>query len=170
MKTTTVPAQVTTVEDKIAGNLTLSQLLLLIAPLFIGCAIYLIFPPVLHITPLKFIISFLILAIAAISAIRVKGKLVIFWGVVLIRYRLRPRYHVFNKNDLYLRKTLMDQETPSKETSDDLVKKKSKPAMTFEITPLERVRVESVLDDPRSKLHFKIHRKGDLRVHVTEVK
>lgn len=170
MKTTTVPAQVTTVEDKIAGSLTLSQLLLLIAPLFIGSAIYLIFPPALHITPLKFIISFLVLAVAALSAIRIKGKLVLFWAVVLIRYAIRPRYHVFNKNDSYLRKTDEGPELDAQDTLADTEQSEVKPALALELTPLELVRAESLAADPRSKLHFRIHRKGGLRVHVTEVK
>ncbi|HUD06950.1 MAG TPA: hypothetical protein VMR34_03625 [Candidatus Saccharimonadales bacterium] len=169
MKTTTVPAQVTTVEDRIAGSLTLSQLLLLIAPLFIGSAIYLIFPPALHLTPLKFIISFLVLAVAALSAIRIKGKLVLFWAVVLIRYAIRPRYHVFNKNDLYLRRIIEDSDL-DKEPIADPEPSEAKPALALELTPLQLVRAEGVLADPRSKLHFRIHRKGDLRVHVTEVK
>ena len=55
MRTTVVPAQVTTVEDKIAGNLGLSQLLLLTLPVFGGSALFLVNhtvhggPPVLDI-------------------------------------------------------------------------------------------------------------------------
>jgi len=45
MKTTTVPAQVTTVEDRLAGNLSLTQLLLLVCPVFVSCLIYVVFPP-----------------------------------------------------------------------------------------------------------------------------
>ncbi len=74
MKTTTVPAQVTTVEDKIAGSLTLSQLFLLIGPIFIASAIYLIIPPTMHLTIIKCGISFFIWLISGIMAIRAEGQ------------------------------------------------------------------------------------------------
>ena len=45
MKTAIVPAQVTTVEDKVAGNLNLTQLLLIASPVFVRGVIYAVFPP-----------------------------------------------------------------------------------------------------------------------------
>jgi hypothetical protein len=89
MKTTTVPAQVTTVEDKIAGSLTLPQLFLLIAPIFVASAIYLIIPPVMHLTIIKCAISFFIWLTGGIMAIRLKDKIVLLWLVVLIHYAVR---------------------------------------------------------------------------------
>ena len=41
MKMTVVPAQVTTVEDRIIGNLGFSQILLLIVPVFAAAGIFL---------------------------------------------------------------------------------------------------------------------------------
>jgi hypothetical protein len=40
MKTTIVPAQVTTVEDRITARLTFTQLLLLVTPVFLSGAMF----------------------------------------------------------------------------------------------------------------------------------
>lgn len=170
MKTTTVPAQVTTVEDKIAGNLTLSQILLFITPLFVGTAIYLVFPPVLHLTILKFVISFLILLISVVMAIRIKGKILLLWTIVIARYVSRPRYYVFNKNDSYSRDKFPVKQSDPLETKKDTKTTELKFDPSINITPLQRLQLETVLADPRANIHFRTNRKGALSVHVTEVK
>jgi hypothetical protein len=170
MKSTTVPAQVTTVEDKIAGSFTLSQLFLLIGPIFIASAIYLIIPPTMHLTIFKCGISFLIWLISGIMAIRVKGKIVLLWMVVLTQYAIRPRYYIFNKNDMYLRKATTDIEPDQPDNAEDKEEVATTNRLADVLTPLERIQLETVMADPRAKLHFKTNRKGDLRVHITEVK
>ncbi|HUD81179.1 MAG TPA: hypothetical protein VMR08_00935 [Patescibacteria group bacterium] len=171
MKTTTVPAQVTTVEDKIAGSLTLPQLFLLIAPIFVASAIYLIIPPVMHLTIIKCAISFFIWLTGGIMAIRLKDKIVLLWLVVLIHYAVRPRYYIFNKNDMYLRRANNDIEP---DQPDDKAEDGEEPVaasrLTDILTPLQRLRLETAMADPRAKLHFRNNRKGGLRVHITEVK
>jgi len=168
MKTTTVPAQVTSVEDKIAGSLTLSQLLLLVTPLFVGSAIYVLIPPVLHLTPLKLSLSLLILAVSGVAAIRIRGKLVLFWAVVLTRYASRPKYYVASKNDLYLRERAPGDNVAAPEVmAPESTLAPLSPAV--KLTPLQRLKLEAVIADPRAKLHFRTNRKGNLRVHITEV-
>ena len=73
MKTTTVPAQVTTIEDRLAGNLSLSQLLLLVCPVFVSCAIYVVFPPFLKISIVKVTLSVSLFIFFGTMAIRIKG-------------------------------------------------------------------------------------------------
>ena len=36
-------------------------------------------------------------------AIRIKGKILLLWVVVILRYNLRPRFYVFNRNNEHLR-------------------------------------------------------------------
>src|SRR5665213_4365185 len=98
MKVTVVPAQVTTVEDRIAGRLGLSQLLLLAAPIFGGSALYIILPPAMNSSAYKLVIIITLMLICSTMAIRIKGKIVLLWLIVILRYRLRPSYYVFNKN------------------------------------------------------------------------
>ena len=40
MRTTVIPAQITTVEDKIAGSLNLTQILILMIPVFWATIVY----------------------------------------------------------------------------------------------------------------------------------
>src|SRR5674476_179344 len=114
MKTAIVPAQITTIEDKVVGNLSLSQLLLLAAPIFVGSAIYIIFPPNMGAALYKAILVTIIAVAFALLAIRVRGRILLLWVVTIGRYNLRNRYYVFDKNDPYLRDT--DIETMADES------------------------------------------------------
>src|SRR5471032_2198661 len=103
MRTTIVPSQITTVEDKIAGRLGLTQLLLLSATVFGASGIFVIFPPFFSYAVYKLVLIVSFAALCGLLAIRVKGKILLFWGTVLIRYNLRPRYYVFSNNSMHAR-------------------------------------------------------------------
>ena len=77
MKVTIVPAQVTTVEDRIAGNLGLSQLLLLTTPVFSGSLLYVVLPPVFHGAIYKLVLIVALFIICSLMAIRIKGKILL---------------------------------------------------------------------------------------------
>jgi hypothetical protein len=74
MKITVVPAQVTTVEDKIMGSLSLSQLMILLLPVFIGAALFVILPPAMGSALYKYILIGILAVICMILSIRIKGK------------------------------------------------------------------------------------------------
>ena len=103
MKSTIVPAQVTTTEDKIIGSISVSQLVLLIAPIFIGGMFYVVFPPVIKYALYKLIVLGLLFVLFGSMAIRIRGKLIIQWLIIFKKYNLRPRYFIFDKNTSYLR-------------------------------------------------------------------
>ena len=105
MKTTIVPAQVTTVEDKIAGNIGMSQLLLLITPIFAGSILFVVLPPFFNYSAYKAVLIVIMALFCATLAIRIHGKILLYWVAVLVRYNSRPKYFVYNKNDNYLRDT-----------------------------------------------------------------
>lgn len=168
MKTTLVPAQVTTVEDKITGNLSLQQLLLLASPVFIGGAMFMLMPPFVKVTTLKVVIGTIIFVISASMAIRIRGKLLIEWGVVLLRYNVRPRYFIFNKNDSYLRQSQHDH--VEIEERDTVPKKKKKLLPVIQNLPTPDIaRLEAVIHDPRANFSI-LKKKGKLNVHITEIK
>lgn len=100
MRTTIIPAQITTIEDKIAGSLNFTQILLLMAPVLWGTLVYTIFSPVLKIAPYKIGLVLIVTAISLILAMRVKEKIIAEWLGILLSYRLRPKYYLFTKNDL----------------------------------------------------------------------
>ncbi|HEY1645060.1 MAG TPA: hypothetical protein VGF75_01590 [Candidatus Saccharimonadales bacterium] len=97
MKISVIPAQITTVEDRIAGSLNLTQLLLLAIPLFITAAIFFVLPPVGHYSLYKIIISGLVSVASGSLAIRVNGKLVLNLIKLRLEYELRPKLYVYEK-------------------------------------------------------------------------
>jgi hypothetical protein len=169
MKTSVVPAQVTTVEDKIAGNLNLTQLLLLATPIFVSSGVYIIFPPLLHLTLAKVILCFLIFVAFGILSIRVRGKILLTWMVLILRYRLRPRYYIFNKNDLHLRNSTDESPQPAL-ADENSVQKVVKRLPIFSLPTAELVRLETAISDPRANFNFSANRKGGLDVRITQIK
>lgn len=108
MKTTVVPAQITTVEDKIAGSLTFIQILLLVFSLIIGTAFYGLIPPKLHLSTLKIILMITQFAVFGLLALRYKGRILADWLVIYLRFKARPRIYIFTKNDPQSRERLAD--------------------------------------------------------------
>lgn len=168
MKTTLVPAQVTTVEDKIAGNLGLNQLVLLATPVFIAGAMFMLLPPFVKVTPLKVVLSTVIFVISASMAIRIRGKLLVEWAVVLLRYNVRPRFSVYNKNDMYLRTGQTELNEELVEEAETTKTKKLLPALPKLPLP-DIARLEAAIRDPRANFSVE-KRKGKLHVHITEIK
>lgn len=109
MRTTVIPAQITTVEDKIAGSLNLTQIIILMMPVFWTTLVYAIFPPYMHLAWYKLPVVLAVAVLCLILSLRIKGKVVVNWLAVLIRYNLRPKYYLFNKNDSYLRELYMPE-------------------------------------------------------------
>ena len=98
MKMTVVPAQVTTVEDRIIGNLGFSQILLLIVPVFAAAGIFVLLPPFMGGALYKYVIMGVVTLLFGLLSIRIKGKILALWLVTVLRYNLRPKYYLFNKN------------------------------------------------------------------------
>ena len=166
MKVTVVPAQVTTVEDKIMGSLGLSQLLLLIAPVFIGGGCYIFLPPFSDFHPYKYLLVGVLAVFCILLAIRIKGKLVASWIVVLLRYNLRPRLYVFNKNTAMFREQYEDV-TPTEETTT-----KKETETNYHIPKLDfhtAAKVRDLIDNPERRLRFESTKKGGLYVRLTEI-
>ncbi|OYW83791.1 hypothetical protein B7Z17_05135, partial [Candidatus Saccharibacteria bacterium 32-49-10] len=103
MKITVVPAQVTTVEDRIVGNLGFSQMLLLIVPVFVGAGLFAVLPPAMGSASYKYVIMAIIAFFCALLAIRIRGKILAAWLVTILRYNLRAKYYLFNKNSSAMR-------------------------------------------------------------------
>jgi hypothetical protein len=167
MKYTVVPAQVTTVEDRIAGSLAMNQLLLLIAPVFFNSVLYVILPPNLHFAIYKIVFMMILLLLCAISAIRIKGKILILWVVTLAKYNLRPKFYLYNKNSLATREEYADVHVLIEEETEDkkFIKTERLPMLALP----DKVKIEAILNNPAAQVRFDI-RKGGLNVHLTEVK
>lgn len=164
MKTTVVPAQITTVEDRIAGNLTFTQLIMLVIPLITSAAIYVLIPPDNHLSLIKGILIGLQFAVFGTLAIRIRGKILIDWLVILLRFRMRPRIYIFTKNDLTHREAdvIPVAEEKKAATKEIKVKKELRNTVSLE----DQAMIEKVLFNPSLKFRFGLGKKGGIDVSV----
>ncbi len=158
MRTTIIPAQITTVEDKIAGSLNFTQILLFMVPVLLGAAVYTLFLPFMKITPYKIGLVLMVTAVCLILAIRVKEKIVAEWLIVLLRYKLRAKYYLFNKNDLTERMV----DLPMVESAKSLVKSRAAHSAKphHELSIRELIRLEQTMSSRRLAVSFRFGGKG----------
>jgi len=168
MKLAIVPAQVTTVEDKVAGNLSLTQLILLAAPVFISGVLYGVLPKAFEPEVYKFILIALIMLSFGVMALRIRGVLVFEWIRLLARYNKRPHYYVFNKNDAYLRR--LPEPTRKEATPAVEVKAAHQQMPLPSFSTFERARFEELVTSSSTRLAFKrTNKKGNLHVTLEEI-
>lgn len=168
MKTTVVPAQITTVEDKIAGNLSVTQLMLLITPVLLTGLLFAVAPPMLQLTGYKLGIAVLFGLTCITLAVRIKGTLLLYWLITITRYNLRPQIHVLNKNDNYLRYIEIPFSPELEPLIEDAVIDVHIPLLK-QLATTELVRLESAIGDPRAKFQLLV-KKGGLHVSIHEIK
>lgn len=168
MRISIVPAQITTVEDKIAGNVSVQQAMLLGVPILFGFIIALVFPPSGQFVAYKIAIVIGLFIICGSLAIRIKDRIVAQWLKLFVIYSARPLYYVYDKNSTYLR----DTETTDVATEEIVpTQPVKKPLITTNnISPKEFVRLEQFATDVRAGMKFEIGKKGELNVSITEVK
>lgn len=122
MMKSVIPAQITTVEDKIAGNLNFTQILLLIAAMLLATGIYVILPEPMKLSGYKIVLVIGTLITFGGLSLRIKERVVLNWVILLTTFILRPKTYVFNKNSMYLREV----ETLADETSNKASAKSTK--------------------------------------------
>lgn len=157
MRTTIIPAQITTVEDKIAGSLNFAQILLLMIPVLWGTLVYVLFAPTMKLAPYKISLVLLVSAISLILAIRVKDKIVVEWIGVLLRYKLRPKYYIFNKNDVTERLVDFSYEPA---TNHKKVVAKTNKRITTELSIKELIKFEQAMASKNLAVSFRYGRKS----------
>ncbi|MBI2600937.1 PrgI family protein [Candidatus Daviesbacteria bacterium] len=170
MRTTVIPAQITTVEDKIAGNLNLTQILILMVPIFWSAIVYVLVLPSMKLTWYKLPLVLIVLFVCLILSMRIKGKVVLSWLMVILRFNLRPKYFLFNKNDSFLR--TMDLPVFEKKqlklfTKSPVKKEVKRINPNFAVTDL--IQLEKLITDPKYTLSFKSNRKGGLYVDFQQI-
>ena len=168
MKTAIVPAQVTTVEDRLAGNLTISQLLLMVAGLGFATLVYLVVRPKGHLAPVKDVFIATALLIFGGVSIRIRGKIVADWLIILTRFQLRPRRYVFTKNDLPTREIPVLKKELKPVNSAKAEPKKTNAPEALSIS--ERVKAGILLDNPALMVRFVAAEKGGIDVSLTPLK
>lgn len=168
MRISIVPAQITTLEDKIAGNVSVQQAALLGVPILFGFIIALLSPPSGQFVAYKIAIVFGLFLVCGSLAIRIKDRIVAQWLKLFVIYSARPLRYVYDKNSTYLRNSEAIEFTQEKTVN---TKPAKKPAVTLKnITSKEFVRLEQFATDARAGMKFEIGKKGELNVRITEVK
>jgi hypothetical protein len=167
MKVTVVPAQITTVEDRVAGNLGFSQLILFAIPIFGGSLLYAVLPPSMEASLYKIIVICAMAIIAGILAIRIKGKIILLWLIILLRYNLRPKFYLLNKNTGSYRVDYPLPPTPPKQKS--VSTKKDALVPSLKLGFVEKAQLYATFNNPDSRLSFKTTKKGGLNVRITEI-
>ena len=168
MKMTVVPAQVTTVEDRIIGNLGFSQILLLIVPVFAAAGIFVLLPPFMGGALYKYVIMGVVALLFGLLSIRIKGKILASWLVTILRYNLRPKYYLFNKNvttgrDEYHGKAVAPEAKEATEKKP--VKKTSLNQLDIPTT----ARILATIENPATNFRLETSKKGNLHVRFTEI-
>ena len=169
MRTTVIPAQITTVEDKIAGNLSLTQIFILMIPVFWGSLVFAVFPPAVHLVWYKLPLVLIVLLLSLVLALRIKGKVILHWLIILAHYNLRPKRYLLNKNDSHLRR--MDFPLFEKSENNNLKKAPAKQGKTAvsSVGIKDLIQLEQFIGNPNYSFTLKSGKKGGLNVALEQV-
>ncbi|MDD2225015.1 MAG: hypothetical protein PHP97_02535 [Candidatus Shapirobacteria bacterium] len=169
MRTTIIPAQITTVEDKIAGNLNFTQIFLLMTPVLLTTILFAFMPPTMKLAGYKLCLILIILVVCLVLSLRVKDRVLFNWLLILGQFKLRPKIFVFNKNDNYLRE--METEVVKEKTKIkkvNIIKIISKKEQ--KLIEIEAVKFLHFIKDKNNSLSFKLSNKGGLNVAFEQIK
>ncbi len=157
MRTTVIPAQVTTVEDTIAGSLNFTQIVLLVSSLFINTFIYALVPQRMMFSMVKIALIGTVFAIFILLSLRIKGRLVLSWLTILATYALRAHIFIFSKNTLFSRDAEFLKPTYQKAVI--TAKKTEKEIQTSDSQDIDYASIVR-----NTNLNFRFRRKGILVV------
>lgn len=164
MKTTIIPAQITTVEDKIAGNLSFAQILLFLAALFLGTGVYIFLPAPMKFTLYKIPVIAVLSGIFLILSIRIKGRIILNWISIISSYYLRPRFYLFNKNDITNREIIFEEKKVKKTV---LAFKKAKAKKKNAVTFGELQLIEQFVKHQEKNIRLRFKGKGGIDVSIS---
>ena len=166
MKFTVVPAQVTTVEDRIAGNLSVLQMGLLALPVFGGSFLFAVLPPFMGGTWYKYLIVGLLAVVCGLLAIRIRGKILLGWIVVISKFNRRAGMYVYDKRSLYGREVIpvvaVAKEVKAKQAEKRQTKRQS-------VSAADAARLMKLIGHPAANLRFEVNKKGGLYVRFTQI-
>lgn len=163
MRTTIIPAQITTVEDKLAGNLTVTQLLLLMFPVFVSAVLYILFFPVMALSLYKIVLIATVTIICGVLAVRIKEKLILEWLQLMMRYNLRPARYIHSKDAVFARSIDPPIAQPAP-TLHKVKQKKPNVAVGIAENMRDHIQLEYLLQT--QSLSFKFAKKGELHVSM----
>ena len=102
MRHAIVPSQITTLEDKLTANLTVTQAALIVGAILAAGFVFTFVDPAFKVSIPKITIATAASIFFLSLALRIKDKLILRWVGLVLNYLLRPRFYVLTK-DYYLR-------------------------------------------------------------------
>jgi hypothetical protein len=166
MRQTIIPAQITTLEDKIAGNLNFTQISLLMIPIFLTLGAYAFMKPTMNLNPPKIAFILITALIFIVLSIRVKGKVILEWAIIYSRFSLRPSLYLFDKNDQCARELEsvdLGNYAPLEKPSLNLIKTTRDPALI----PV-RLKLDQLLSNKGMGLKYTL-KEGSLHVAYSKI-
>ena len=109
----------------------------------------------MKLTSLKLVLIIISTTISGILALRIKDKIVAEWLGVLLKYRLRPKYWLYNKNDTTNR-TIDIPDIPDIALVSRKSSKKVASKQKTEINITDLVRFEQLIDSGKVAVSYLI--------------
>jgi len=148
MRISIVPAEMTSVKDKIIGNLEIKQILLLVCPLIFAIFTYLAIPPFNKTNSLKIILFIIFSFISSILSINISGELVLEIINNGFKYLIRPKIHLSTIKNL----------------EDEILEDLKNNEISMENSRPPEIKDRIKLDLPKGYVAFYFNRKGALDV------
>lgn len=166
MKTNVIPSQITTIEDRVLGSLTVSQALILGADALVVLILYPVLSLFLASLVYKLLILIPIASMGLSLSVRLRGMLLYSWLLLIAHYGMRPRYYAFQKQASRLENIppQSSMSTTSMATPDDSTKT-TRPTLCMPLGIDELIRLEHYLGLAGSREIYKFTKKG--RPYVT---
>jgi hypothetical protein len=148
MRISIVPAEMTSVKDKIIGNLELKQILLLATPLIFAIFTYIAIPPFNKTNSPKIILFIIFSFISSILSINISGELVLEIIINGFKYLIRPKIHLSTIKNL----------------EDEILEDLKNNEISMENSRPPEIKDRIKLDLPKGNVAFYFNRKGALNV------
>jgi hypothetical protein len=163
MKYCAIPAQITSVEDKIVGNFSFKQIILLSLPLFLSALIYFLLPPFSKFEIYKIIIFLPCSLFMSVLSVRLKGQILLDWLILRFRYEIRPSIYINRTTDYFDNLTNDNKEV--KHLSDEVKIQRHK--FTSSFFKINQLTTKSkYIFNYDSRAIYKVSRKGSLDVYI----
>jgi len=151
MRVSIVPAEMTSIQDKIIGDLNMNQVILLSTPLIFTILVYLFIPPFSKLSLLKIIVCSISIISLAILSIKIDGKIFLEHLKILISFFNRPRIYLNTISEIQ-----PDIDISIENEIENNI-----------ITPPEILDREKIFNlKKKDKLIFNLNKKGDLDAKV----
>ncbi len=170
MRVSVVPAQITTVEDRIIGCLGFMQILILVSAILCGAGVFVMLPPMMGEAWYKYGIIAAVLTVGSILSIRVRGVILAHWVSIIVRYNQRPMYYVADKNTTAYRQRDKDKDNqahmPVHAHASSGTASRHQPVL---LDASARAKARAVIDDPVAHIRIATDKKGGVHVRITQV-